>query len=402
MLAEAVTTLPHGPILGLERGQMPVLPQARAGQRLQVKRRPIPFSFWPSRPSRRHHALQSLLFALDPWTVIAQVVEKDCPKARLAEALSCLEQSRDFFVAGTEKGIVAARPLVLYYSYMNLAKTFCLVRGARPTFDQAQHGLSEKITAGGKELTDAYLDAFPAAPAPARVNNFAEFMVSLTGANLPAQGRYDLPFLIPQVLSGHRLWAQAAKKPERFIALHDIQFWYDPGASQLWLRLYMIADDLSRLSVSHNKMLTESNLHANFREVACQEVFDGRPLICLEQVVPHNYAGNYPADHLHHLINLIKPNLWSTVSTIPPYRRYYVYLCPAAERAARLPQILATYAITFYLGSITRYRPHHYDAMIKTAYGPRIQDFVTGQPQQFLYLMASEFARQDVTKPSIL
>jgi hypothetical protein len=77
-------------------------------------------------------------------------------------------------------------------------------------------------------------------------------------------------------------------------------------------------------------------------------------------------------------------------------------LCPAAEQPARLSQILSTYAITYYLGSITRYRPHHYDAITKSTFGPRIQDFVTGQPLQFLYLMASEFARQDVTKPSIL
>src|ERR671924_350294 len=62
--------------------------------------------------------------------------------------------------------------------------------------------------------------------------------------------------------------------------------------------------------------------------------------------------------------------------------------------AALVPQLLSIYAITFYLGSITRYRPHHFDRMISGPYGPRIQDFVTGQPLQFLYLMASEFAKQ--------
>lgn len=381
---------------------MPMLPQARTGQRLQVKQRPIPFSFWPSRPSRRHYALQSLLFALDPWTVITQIVEKECDKKRLPEALACLEQAKDFFIVGTERGVVAARPLVFYYSYMNLIKAFCLTRGSRSTFDQAQHGLSEKINPGGRELADAYLDAFPSVAPPGRANNFAEFMHCLSGTALPANTRYDLPFLIPQVLSGHRLWAQAAKKQERFIALHDIQFWHDPGAGQIWLRLYVISDDLSRLSVSHHAMISESKLDQDFREIACGEIFDGRPLVCLEQINPHNYTGGYPADHLHNLVKMVRPNLWSTVSTIPPYRRYYIYMCPSTESQARLPQLLSTYAITFYLGSITRYRPHHYDAMIRGNFGPRIQDFVTGQPQQFLYLMASEFAKQDVTRPSIL
>ena len=91
-----------------------------------------------------------------------------------------------------------------------------------------------------------------------------------------------------------------------------------------------------------------------------------------------------------------------TVSTIPPYRRYYVYLCPLAEQQHRLPQLLSMYAVTFYLGSITRYRPHHFDALLKGAFGPRVRDFVTGQPLQFLYLMASEMAKRDIARPSIL
>jgi hypothetical protein len=66
------------------------------------------------------------------------------------------------------------------------------------------------------------------------------------------------------------------------------------------------------------------------------------------------------------------------------------------------PQLLSIYAIAYYIGSITRYRPHQYDDLEISAYGPRILDFVTGQPIQFLYMMASEFIRQDVTKPAIL
>ena len=60
------------------------------------------------------------------------------------------------------------------------------------------------------------------------------------------------------------------------------------------------------------------------------------------------------------------------------------------------------YAVTFYLGSITRYRPHHFDALLRGGFGPRVRDFVTGQPLQFLYLMASEIAQREITRPSIL
>ena len=91
-----------------------------------------------------------------------------------------------------------------------------------------------------------------------------------------------------------------------------------------------------------------------------------------------------------------------TVATVTPYRRYYVYLAPPAEHPFVLPQLLSIYALVYYFGSITRYRPHQYDAIASGPFGPWVQEFINGQPQQFLYLMASQFAEQDVTRPSIL
>lgn len=196
---------------------MPPLPQARPGERLKVRGRQVGFSFWPSKPAPAHHALQSLLFSLDPWAVIKRSIVKNCNRARVKEALATLQQAQDFFSAGTERGFESARPLALYYSYMNLVKALCLTRGTPTTFDQAQHGLSEQISPNGKELIDAFLNAFPS-PNGNKLQNFDELESVLTGAHLAANARYDLPHLIPQILSGHRLWSLAANKRERFIS----------------------------------------------------------------------------------------------------------------------------------------------------------------------------------------
>ena len=102
------------------------------------------------------------------------------------------------------------------------------------------------------------------------------------------------------------------------------------------------------------------------------------------------------------LVKSVRDYLWVTVASVPPYRRYYLYLAPTADHAQLLPQLLSIYAVTFYLGSITRYRPHHFDKIVDSPMGPRIEEFISGQPLQFIYLMASEFAEQDVTKPSIV
>lgn len=377
------------------------LPQPRQGQRVDVKRRPVPFSQWPSRRGRRHYALQSLLFARDPWLVIARGVTRECPKVRSAEALACLEQSKDFYAAVTGNGVIAARPLALYYSFMNLAKTYCLTRGGRATFDQAQHGISEQRAPGARELVGAFLRAYPSIPADT-ANNFDELMQALNGVGLAAQTDFQLPFLLPQIVPGHRFWALGAKKAERFIALHEIRFQHDPANRTMWLNLYFVADDLSRLGITQQRMLNESRLAGEFRGVACNEQWDGRDLLCFEQINFHQYPGGYPADDFQHVIAPLRAKLWVTIATVAPYRRYYVYLAPQAEHPYVLPQLLSIYAIMYYLGSITRYRPHQYDAISVGQFGPWIQEFVGGQPLQFLYLMASDFARQDVTKPSIL
>jgi hypothetical protein len=162
-------------------------------------------------------------------------------------------------------------------------------------------------------------------------------LAALSGAGLTAQRHFDLPALLPQILSGHRLWAQAANKVERFIAIDDLQFWQDTAAHNLWLRIYFAAQDLSRFGITHQRMLVKSGLSSDFRQV--HSGFEGK--ICFEQIQPHTCPNNYVADQLHHLVAAVRPNLWTAVSSVPPYRRYYVYVSPPAEMAQRLPQILA-------------------------------------------------------------
>ncbi|MEO3690332.1 YaaC family protein [Roseateles paludis] len=382
-----------------------VLPAARAGQRLRVNGKLIPFSSWPTKIGPKGNAsLQSLLFSLDPWAIIDQTIKTSCSAAARPEALACMNQARDFFEGAVDTQRVSARPLALYYCFMNLVKAFCLSRGTRPTFNKAQHGLSEMLRApGNRELTDAFLRAFVSPNGSGDLQNFSEFMAALTGTGLAAIQDYDVPVLLPQILPGHRLWSSAANKKERFIAVHDIRPYLNKATRELWLNLYFVADDLSRIGVTITRFLAESKLGPAFVQVTCDEVDSAsRELICFQQVAPIVCPNTKYANSLQSLFDSIRGLLWATVSTVPPYRRHYVYLRPASEDTQTLPQLLSIYILSYYLGSITRYRPHHFPAINDGVFGPRIQDFISGQAQQFLYLLASEFARREIAKPSIL
>ncbi|MFQ2239230.1 YaaC family protein [Aeromonas dhakensis] len=380
------------------------LSQPRTGERLRVNNKLIPFSFWPTKTGPKGNAsLQTLLFSLDPWAIIDQTIKTSCPAAARLEALACTYQARDFYETAIDAQRVSARPLALYYCFMNLVKAFCLTRGTQTTFDKAQHGLSEMLRPPGKELTDAFLRAFTSPNGHGQLQDFSEFMRALSGAGLAATQDYDIPVLLPQILPGHRLWSSAANKKERFVAVHDIQTVLNKTKREIWLNLYFVADDLSRIGVTVQKFLADSQLQPSFAQVACSDKdSDGRALICFQQVAPVVCPNTKYANSLQQLFDSLRPFLWVTVATIPPYRRHYAYLRPANEVAHTLPQLLSVYALSYYLGSITRYRPHHLPTITDSAYGPRVQDFITGQPQQFLYLLASEFARREIAKPSIL
>jgi YaaC-like Protein len=377
---------------------MATAPKARAGHQLEILKRPLAFSYWPTYQGTKRIGLQSSVFALDPWTIINSSVKQKCPSGARQEALAFVEQARDFYTAAASAAIAAARPLLLYYCFLNLAKALVLRRGAHSTLPQPMHGLKERLR-GLRELEDAFLRAEMARGGHLQV--FDEFLRAIRGVGLSTDLDFDIMKLLPQILPGHRLWAEAANQNERFVAVHEIRVMESTKNKTIWLEFLLFEDDLTRLGITHKKLLQESRLNGVFRQVRTKREVNNRRLIRFEQIKPLTYIQR-PSDMVLTLVSTVRDFLWVTVASVPPYRRYYLYLSPQAEHGQLLPQLISIYAITFYLGSITRYRPHHFDRIVDSAFGPRIEEFISGQPLQFIYLMASEFAQQDVTKPSIV
>lgn len=387
------------------------LPPRRNGELLRIKDRPLEFSFWPMERTTRRYGLGTRVFASDPWTVIRRSAERRTTGTVRSTAFAFLEQAEDFYRAA-ESGVKAAKPLLLYYCFMNLGKAFILVCRQRDDVSNAKHGLSEQLDdpPNNAELINAFLNAYrtaapgPVVPAGQALNNFDEVMRAVSGQGVPANPqRYDLTRLMPQIVPGHRLWVEAdsAQNNERFIAIERIEFCKSAATRQIWLRLYVFADDLRRIGLGHQDTLGRARLAGLFEEVQCDEQAHQRPFVCFEQVNTVAYT-HRPSDRVPALIATVRHLLWRTILSTPPYRKYYLYPALPAEHPQVLPQVLSIYAITYYLGSIVRYRPHHFDRIIAGNYGPFIEAFMNDQPRQFIYLMASEFAEKEVTKAAIV
>ncbi len=381
---------------------MPRLPQMRAGTELKARSRTAPFSFFPTSGAHPRPGVQSLLFAVDPWLIIRRAVEEAGLNAdERREAMSYLAQAEDFYRSAQGSQIGAAKPLQLYYAYLNLTKTLVITRRQQSTLSNVQHGISESLATGGNEFSDAQLTFFHSPNTRNQLQAYDELVQSLQAQRLPNSHALPLSTLLPQILPGHRLWASAADKPERFIATQSIGYFESITRKKVWLRVYVFAEDVRRLSLTQDEVLTRSGLTPDFKKVRCDKEVAGRKLICFEQKVADDYT-RHGVDQTEGLSAEIKDRLWVTVASTPPYRRYYLYLCPSSERQHLVPQLGSIYALTYYLGSITRYRPTVYQDILDGEFGPRIAEFVSSQTAQFVYLMASEFVRREVSRPSII
>lgn len=373
---------------------MPAIANKRVGDVLTVKSRPIPFSFHPVVKTNRRYGLQSRIFSTNPWGIIRQSIEDKLTGQSRDQAIAFLAQAEDFFRSAAMSSLVTAKPILIYYCFLNLVKAFVLQKGLRVEYARAQHGIQEGIHPNGAEFVNSFLKAFRSTPAQANI--FDDFQEALFGNKFPTSGKvFDMQILLPQLVQGHRVWCEAAKKNERFVEITRIDYLHDENLKTIWLVINIFQDDLTRFGITRKRLLEESGLSTNFREVVSDEMIGERKLLKFEQITPLAYTGR-ASDKIADLVKFVRPMIWTTAMTIPPYRKNYVYLCPAVERPNLMNQLLSIYACFYYFGSITRYRPHYFEDILKNRFGGHIQEVISNIPQQFIYLLASEFSGREV------
>ncbi len=126
---------------------MPRLRPGRTGKPIATSGIVVPFSFWPAKQGTRWK-LQRRLYVKEPWATLFEAVYRSrIPKSRVTEALSYLDQSEEYFNAGTQAGgRMSVKPVLLYYSVLNLAKSLLAVRKPNLDLSHAYHGISAART----------------------------------------------------------------------------------------------------------------------------------------------------------------------------------------------------------------------------------------------------------------
>jgi hypothetical protein len=374
---------------------VPKPPDARTGRRLLVGNRRLVFSFWPTSKGARGYVLQPEVLTNSPWDVIEYRI-KDRYDARSKSrkiCLSFLEQAKNFYFASQSTG-ASSRPLLLYYSFLNLAKAYILYQGKASDLDRAAHGVSEKAA----RFDQAKVKVFRAT---ARDKNVVDLFGQALGEK-PLSADLSLKVvghLFPQIVIGHRLWAAASGKTLKFFRCELIEFRHDKRSRQIWLRVCITRDDLRASTISHRQFARLTRLDTHFKEVSPSDYALGRRCVVYEQKTPVTYSRR-PSDKLHDLVAFLSPHVWPIVRSMPPYRRYYLNLLSPLQR--RVNPLIAIYLICFYLGSVTRYRPHEFEKIQDSKYGMFVAEFLETEGLQFWYKMACEFSQQSVSSPAVV
>lgn len=368
----------------------------RQGTPLESIKRELPFSFFPVGKGKRRYEVFDIEFASSPWAVMRRAASVALTDVALDETLAYLDQGEAFYE--TARGRTAAHPLLHYYAMLNVGKAVLRTRGFTAPLERAHHGLHD--TSAGAVVPEA-VTLKVAGPSPTSPRVFGE-LVDILGYPRPASGTtYNAAGLMAQVVIGHRLWREATQGNERFLVIESIQFMHEPTVKQIWLRLRVDWPTMQRHGMRQKNLLSQSGLDAHFDLVRSSDPETKVRLLWLEQRKPIIYP-HRATENVMQLVELVRPLLWRIVSAVPgsAYRRYYLYLAPPGT--VRVSQIEATWAFMYYLGSVVRYRPHRFHEITNGPYGPFVDEFISVQAEQLLYLLASEMCRREIARPAII
>jgi YaaC-like Protein len=357
------------------------LPHRRVGTRLEQGQREVPFTPFPLAGNTKRIDLQSVPITANPWDVARAAARLNAAPARLSEAEAFINQAEEFYRAATT--VARANPLLIYYAFQNLAKALVIVMGHAGPLENAEDGITEESGCGAWDARNWNVVIEPGAR-----QTIFRLLADALGRPAPVPGSViAVADLLPQVVVGHRVYRSATGAPEQFAPIQDLQLMHDVMEKTVWIDLVFDSGRLGRTDVSSSKLMATGAVSAAFREVESNLPRRRR----FEMLTPLSYDAN-PLEQFDRLVDAVRPLLWTSVSRVWPYRVHNV--CLATSN--RVPQVLSLYLVFFALGSVTRTRPHRFDQVLSEPVGSFIVDFISHQPEQLLYLMASEIAAREV------
>jgi len=318
------------------------------------------------------------------WYFFRHAIVTKLGHKKQKEALAFLEQAFEFFEAARNPRL-SCRPLLHYYSFLNLAKVFLLLKHVAIAI-MPRHGISDpKVNFRQRLHLEGQSIRFPKC-ARNHSELFPEFVTAL-GGTVSRATSIKVISLLRQIPGIHRTFCRVVKVSPSFIPVKS--FYLIRADNNFCVR--MILDKANR-----DVRLTLTNIRARqafrsiFHQVEAEDVHE----VWFETNIKQGIRrGIYSA--IRNLAQDVRNvGVWSILTSTG--WRYYLGNVHLDEL---LPPLASVYATMFYLGSITRYKPYDFDKLFTGKFAWIVSEFLQTQPIQFIYGLAGKVAGVDVVRP---
>jgi hypothetical protein len=320
----------------------------------------------------------------DPWSYLRHMAGEQLPKRNAKRALAYLDQARDFYESASNPRL-GSKPLLYYYAFLNLAKYALVVNGVSLP-QKIQHGISDPRVNSKKQIKFSGQRIEWTGRAVNRSELFAEILTALNGQEIPS-GTRTIKALLRQIPTIHRTFCLVTGEPNSFLPIHEIRLRHAQG--QIWAQI-----SIRRSDADAESMLDRISRRSAFKKLLTRVRSEEDAEILFETpAVPGTKNGM--DNGIRALARSMKSLGFRTILTGSGYRFYLTDLPPSQ----RLPQLAVAYAVMFYLGSLTRYRPHEFERIVDGGENWIVGEFFATQPSQVLYILCSILAGRAVHRP---
>lgn len=374
----------------------------RQGDYLTINDRRIDFSFYPVYKPKKRATMHTVMYTSNPWEVFRMKAREtfSLESSDFILVNSFINQAEDYYRAAKNSSNSQTTPLLFYYSFLNLGKALVKIRKNKELDGNVSHGMHSD-NAHPKTIEKAKLINDNPSNKKSAIKEISSVFPESKRNDIFSPSENLVKNLFEQSVIGQRLFVEASggnRRQEKFIHIDRIDFMQDKSNSEIWTRILIAKDKFTGEARGQNEVLKNSGLSDCFSIVSDSCL--SKDYVIFESKNPIKVNNHYVRDKIPELVQALRPYLWEVIMTGESLRKYYLYLADKEEKV--FPQWFSLYAGFFWLGYLSRYFPSELVDLQNGKFGPFLAEFIESQPQQLLYLFASEVKQQVVTKSNII
>ncbi|MGY4385717.1 hypothetical protein ACVWYN_002763 [Pedobacter sp. UYP24] len=307
------------------------------------------------------------LIISDIWSFWDYIIKKNNFEKDFMNSL--LEQAKNFYVAA-ENSPIKSKPLLYYYSFLNLAKVIVNIeKSYGKTSCSYMHGIGEK------HLNKFSNSTITIAEKKNHVKNVACELEEALDFNITtASTTINIKDYLTNCVGIHRAYSEIYNIDEVFVRLNTFKLYKDVKKLKTTVKVYCNEKQSLNLISSGYNIVLEDDIYYWKEEITMPTYTPGR------------------ADYYNLSQVLRKKGIWYFIGN----EGYTAYL--STHLTCRKSPETIIYNTMFFLGSITRYHPYMFDKIFSDKEQWLMSEFLVTQPKQFIYLATAKILGQNVLK----